>query len=109
MSSSNYKMLSSNEIGNVLFCEQNQEMIIGIGTFILKFKDEQPKIFLKALLGTKGEYDSVKNHLIEKVFLKTPVSNMMLALSWIELNKSIDLLQMAFLNLKANEILTVKI
>ena len=109
MSSSNYKMLSSNEIGNVLFCEQNQEMIIGIGTFILKFKDEQPKIFLKALLGTKDEYDSVKNHLIEKVFLKTPVSNMMLALSWIELNKSIDLLQMAFLNLKANEILTVKI
>jgi hypothetical protein len=32
-----------------------------------------------------------------------------LALSWDELNLSIDLLQVAFLNLEVNEILTVKI
>ena len=109
MTGCNYKMLASNEIGNVLYCEKSQEMIIGVGTFILKFKDEQPKIFLKALLGTKDEYDFKKNHLVEKVFLKTPVKNMMLALSWDELNLSIDLLQVAFLNLEVNEILTVKI
>lgn len=105
----NYKILASNEIGNVLYCDKCQEMIIGVGTFILKFKDEQPKIFLKALLGTKDEYDYKKNHLVEKVFLKTPVKNMMLALSWDELNLSIDLLQVAFLNLEVNELLTVKI
>tara|TARA_B100001173_G_scaffold304300_1_gene308113 strand:+ start:3751 stop:4083 length:333 start_codon:yes stop_codon:yes gene_type:complete len=109
MSDCSYKMLASNEIGNVLYCDECQEMIIGVGTFILKFKDEQPKIFLKALLGTKDEYDFKKNHLVEKVFLKTPVKNMMLALSWDELNLSIDLLQVAFLNLEVNEILTVKI
>lgn len=109
MTGCNYKMLASNEIGNVLYCDKSQEMIIGVGTFILKFKDEQPKIFLKALLGTKDEYDFKKNHLVEKVFLKTPVKNMMLALSWAELNLSIDLLQVAFLNLEVNEILTVKI
>lgn len=109
MTGCNYKILASNEIGNVLYCEKSQEMIIGVGTFILKFKDEQPKIFLKALLGTKDEYDFKKNHLVEKVFLKTPVKNMMLALSWDELNLSIDLLQVAFLNLEVNEILTVKI
>ena len=34
---------------------------------------------------------------------------MMLALSWDELNLSIDLLQVAFLNLEVSEILTVKI
>ena len=109
MSDCNYKMLASNEIGNVLYCDECKEMIIGVGTFILKFKDEQPKIFLKALLGTKDEYDFKKNHLVEKVFLKTPVKNMMLALSWDELNLSIDLLQVAFLNLEVNENLTVKI
>ena len=109
MSDCNYKILASNEIGNVLYCDECKEMIIGVGTFILKFKDEQPKIFLKALLGTKDEYDFKKNHLVEKVFLKTPVKNMMLALSWDELNLSIDLLQVAFLNLEVNEILTVKI
>ena len=109
MTGCNYKILASNEIGNVLYCEKSQEMLIGVGTFILKFKDEQPKIFLKALLGTKDEYDFKKNHLVEKVFLKTPVKNMMLALSWDELNLSIDLLQVAFLNLEVNEILTVKI
>ena len=56
-----------------------------------------------------GLLDYKKNHLVEKVFLKTPVSNMMLALSWDELNLSIDLLQVAFLNLEVSEILTVKI
>ena len=70
MSNCNYKMLSSNEIGNVLYCKENQEMIIGVGTFILKFKGEQPKIFLKALLGTKDEYDYKKITWLKKFFLK---------------------------------------
>ena len=44
MSNCNYKILASNEIGNVLYCEEFQEMIIGIGTFILKFKEPSDKL-----------------------------------------------------------------
>ena len=51
MKDCDYKLLSTNEIGNVLFCDNCKEMIIGIGTFILKFKGRSNAQVLKGIKG----------------------------------------------------------
>lgn len=108
MSNCNYKMLSSNKIGNILYCEDCDEMMIGIGTFILKFKEEQSKIFLKALKSTAQEYNKKRNYECDKVFLKTPVNNLMIALNMKELTQSIELLDLAFLKIEIDKLIIVK-
>ena len=108
MSQCDYKILSSNEIGNVLLCSDCGELIIGIGTFILKFKEDQAKIFLKALVGTREEYMEKRNLQTNKVFLKTPVNNLMIALNAQELDLSIGLLEFAFLKQEVEDLITAK-
>lgn len=108
MSNCNYKMLSSNKMGNVLYCEHYNEMMIGIGTFILKFKKPQATIFLNALKATFEEYNEKRNYECDKVFLKTPVSNLMIALNMKELTESVELLDLAFLQIEIDKIISIK-
>lgn len=107
MKDCNHKLISSSSIGNVMYCGISDELIIGIGTLILKFKKDQAKIFLKALKSTLEEYGQKANKLIDKIFLKTPVSNLMIALNRREMNESIELLEFAFLRLELAEIVPV--
>jgi hypothetical protein len=105
MKDCDYKLLSTNEIGNVLFCDNCKEMIIGIGTFILKFKEDQTRKFLHALKTTQEEYNSLKNKNSNKIFLKTPVNNLMIALNERELEQSVDLIEFAFLRKEIDEMI----
>lgn len=107
MKNCNHKLISSSSIGNVMYNEASDELIIGIGTLILKFKKDQAKIFLKALKSTLNEYVEKSNKLIDKIFLKTPVSNLMIALNRKEMSDSIELLEFAFLRLELAEIVPV--
>ena len=100
-----YKLLSTNQIGNVLFCNNCKEMIIGIGTFILKFKEEQTHKFLNALKSTQKEYNSLKNKSSNKIFLKTPVNNLMIALNERELEQSVNLIEFAFLRMEIDQMI----
>lgn len=107
MKNCNHKLISSSSIGNVMYNEASDELIIGIGTLILKFKKDQAMIFLRALKSTLDEYGEKANKLIDKIFLKTPVSNLMIALNRKEMNDSIELLEFAFLRLELAEIVPV--
>lgn len=105
MKDCDYKLLSTNQIGNVLFCNNCKEMIIGIGTFILKFKEEQTHKFLNALKSTQKEYNSLKNKSSNKIFLKTPVNNLMIALNERELEQSVNLIEFAFLRMEIDQMI----
>lgn len=105
MKDCDYKLLSTNEIGNVLFCDNCKEMIIGIGTFILKFKEDQTHKFLMALKATQEEYNSLKNKHSNKIFLKTPVNNLMIALNENELEQSVNLIEFAFLRIEVDQMI----
>lgn len=107
MKNCNFKLLASNKVGNVLYCCECKDLIIGIGTFILKFKNDQSHLFLKSLQASHREYTQLKNRHSNKIFLKTPVSNLMLALNEVELEQSIDLIEFAFLKMEINELITV--
>lgn len=107
MGNCNYQLISTNKIGNVMYCQDCSELMIGIGTFILKFKEAQSAIFLKALKTTQTNYFKDKNPLTNKVFLKTPVSNLMIALNEQELNYSVELLEFAMLRLEVERLVAV--
>lgn len=107
MNNCDYKILSSNNIGNVLYCNKCGEMMIGVGTFILKFKLAQSKMFLRALITTRQDYRLKRNNSIDKVFLKTPVNNLVIALNSEELDLSIDLIEYALLKVEIEDLITV--
>lgn len=107
MTNCDYKLISSNEIGNIMYSDPDKELIIGIGTLILKFKQVQASVFLKALKDTFTEFQTNSNKLINKVFLKTPVNNLMIALNKNELEKGIELLEFGFLRIGLLEVLPI--
>lgn len=97
----NCTVLSSNKIGNVIKCPSCKELVIGLGTVIIKFEPEQSVIFLKAL---QSSIDSCADP-SKKIFLKTPVNNLMIALNQKELKESIELIEMALLQLEISKLL----
>lgn len=107
MANCNYQLISTNKVGNVMHCTDCSELMIGIGTLILKFKEDQSAIFLKALRSTQKNYFRDKNPITDKVFLKTPVNNLMIALNEQELNHSIELLEFALLRIEVERLVAV--
>lgn len=100
----NFTVLSSNNIGNIIKCKNCKELIIGMGTCILKFEPSQAEIFRNALADSLLECtDDAK-----KIFLKTPLTNLMIALNKKELLLGIELIDMALLQLEVNNILKVE-
>lgn len=97
----NFTILSSNNIGNVIKCPTCKELIIGLGTVIIKFEPDQCAIFLRALQSSIKSYPDPS----KKIFLKTPVNNLMIALNQKELKDSIELIEMALLQLEIRKLL----
>lgn len=102
-----YNLLSSNDLGNVLFCNDCEQLLIGIGTLIIKFKEEQSRIFCKALQKAYQQVNNLDYDNDEKIFLKTPVSNIMIALNERELNLAIELIEFALLKLEVDQLIQV--
>lgn len=100
-----YEFLSSNALGNVLFCNDCEQLLIGIGTLIIKFNNEQSRVFCKALQKAQQQVNNMDYETDEKIFLKTPVSNIMIALNENELTLAIELIEFALLKQEINSLI----
>ncbi len=103
----NYLLLASNTIGVVVLDKIKQQVNIGIGTILLSFKKEDAVLFADTLERSRTqlrpcervcEKDCGKTS--NKVFIQTPMSNMLIALSERELKDSLRLLEWAILRLE---------
>lgn len=103
----NYQLISSNQLGNVMHCPDCNQFIIGLGTVILKFCPEQSDMFGKALVKASKDISEDYYEMDQKIFLKTPVNNLMIALNFKELTLAIELVEYALLRFEVESLIQV--
>lgn len=101
-----FQLLNSNEVGSVSLCRSCNKYIIEIGTIVLKFESSCTKVFLNSLQKAKQQYFNCSEmEAPQKVYLKTPIDNMMIGLSQKEMNESILLIEFALLKSEVDALL----
>lgn len=101
-----YTLISNNKIGNILHCPQCDLFIIGFGTTLLKFSISQSKLFSKALNHAQQKAKTKPINTNEKIFLKTPVKNILISLNIIELEQTIELIEMGLFHLEIQSLIS---
>ena len=102
--SDDLQLLASNELGHILFLAETNQMMIGLGTVILKFPPQGCKVFLKTVSGLQCKL-KCSSGCRSKAFIQTPINNMMIALNQKEVSQAVELLEMALLRLEVEELL----
>ena len=102
-----YRIISSNNLGHVIACEDCNQLIIGLGTVILKFDPGQCRIFVQALQRATKNFNESGALVGDKIFLKTPVSNMLIAFNKQELQLGIELVEYALLRNEVDELIHI--
>lgn len=101
-----YQKISSNEVGSVISCAGCDELIIGIETVMLKLSVANSKCFMKLLKVSALKAHKNQN---DKILLETQFDNLFITFNYRELQKSIELLEFAFLRIEINSLLQVRI
>lgn len=99
----NYQILNSTHIGSVLYCQDCHELMIGIGTVLIKFSPNSTITFLQTLQRTKARMDDQSE--TKQAFLRTPIENLLITLNRCELEQAIDLIHFALLRLEVETLL----
>ena len=82
------------------------ELIIGIETVMLKLSVANSKAFMKLLKASALKSHKNKN---DKILLETQFDNLFITFNHRELQKSIELLEFAFLRMEISSLLQVRI
>ena len=87
-------------------CTGCDELIIGIETVMLKLSLADSKCFMKLLKSSALRACETQN---DKILLETLSDSLFITLNYRELQKSIELLEFAFLRMEVNLLLQVRI
>ena len=87
-------------------CVGCDELIIGIETVMLKLSVANSKAFMKLLKASALKSHKNKN---DKILLETQFDNLFITFNHRELQKSIELLEFAFLRMEISSLLQVRI